>query len=172
MNGKKNMLVTFGFVLSVSLITAAVSVLLVSYHYRQLQFGLLNAVCGEVVEQEPEAEKIISAALKEYTGGNLDGVREADILSALGYRTSDFSGSTDEQNILFVTIGFLVGILLFVFTFLYRNKIEIMRIRALAEYLEQVNTGKAVVLAVFGEDEFSKLEDEIYKTVTSLYQTK
>lgn len=172
MNGKKNMLVTFGFVLSVSLIAAAVSVLLVSYHYSQLQFDLLNAVCGEVVEQEPEAEKIISAALKEYTGGNSDGVREDDILSALGYRTSDFSGLTDEQNIIFVTTGFMVGILLFVFTFLCRNKIEIMRIRALAEYLEQVNIGKAVVLSASGEDEFSKLEDEIYKTVTSLYQTK
>ncbi|WP_283684893.1 sensor histidine kinase [Parablautia sp. Marseille-Q6255] len=172
MNGKKNMLVTFGFVLSVSLIAVAVSVLLVSYHYSQLQFDLLNAVCGEVVEQEPEAEKIISAALKEYTGGNSDGVREDDILSALGYRTSDFSGLTDEQNIIFVTTGFMVGILLFVFTFLCRNKIEIMRIRALAEYLEQVNIGKAVVLSASGEDEFSKLEDEIYKTVTSLYQTK
>ena len=172
MNGKKNMLVTFGFVLSVSLIAAAVSVLLVSYHYSQLQFDLLNAVCGEVVEQEPEAEKIISVALKEYTGGNSDGVREDDILSALGYRTSDFSGLTDEQNIIFVTTGFMAGILLFVFTFLCRNKIEIMRIRALAEYLEQVNIGKAVVLSASGEDEFSKLEDEIYKTVTSLYQTK
>lgn len=172
MNGKKNMLVTFGFVLSVSLIAVAVSVLLVSYHYSQLQFDLLNAVCGEVVEQEPEAEKIISAALKEYTGGNSDGVREDDILSALGYRTSDFSGLTDEQNIIFVTTGFMAGILLFVFTFLCRNKIEIMRIRALAEYLEQVNIGKAVVLSASGEDEFSKLEDEIYKTVTSLYQTK
>ena len=32
--------------------------------------------------------------------------------------------------------------------------------------------GKAVVLSVSGEDLFSKLEDEIYKTVTFLYQTK
>ncbi len=32
--------------------------------------------------------------------------------------------------------------------------------------------GKAVIFSVSGEDEFSKLEDEIYKTVTSLYHTK
>ena len=38
--------------------------------------------------------------------------------------------------------------------------------------MERVNTGKAVVLSVSGEDTFSKLEDEIYKTVTFLYQTK
>ena len=47
-----------------------------------------------------------------------------------------------------------------------------MRIRALAEYLEQVNIGKGAVLSVSGEDDFSKLEDEIYKTVTVLCQTR
>ncbi|MBD5136530.1 MAG: HAMP domain-containing histidine kinase [Lachnospiraceae bacterium] len=178
MSGKRNILVTFGFVLSVSLIAAAVSALFVSYHYSRLQFDLLNTVCGEVVEQEPEAKKIISAALKEYIGGNPDGAREPngaredDILSALGYHVSDFSGFTYGQNVLFMAIGFMTGISIFFFTFLYRNKMEVIRIRALAEYLEQVNTGKAVILSTSGEDDFSKLEDEIYKTVTFLYHTK
>ena len=172
MSGKRNILVTFGFVLSVSLITAAVSILLVSYHYSKLQFDLLNAVCGKVVEQEPEAKKIFSAALKEYISGNSDGATEDDILSALGYHISDFSGLTYGQNILFMAMGFMMGISLFFCTFLYRNRLETIRIRALAEYLEQVNTGKAVILSTSGEDDFSKLEDEIYKTVTFLYQTK
>lgn len=42
----------------------------------------------------------------------------------------------------------------------------------MTDYLEQVKTGKAVILSTSGEDDFSKLEDEIYKTVTYLYQTK
>lgn len=172
MSGKRNILVTFGFVLSVSLIAATVSILLVSCHYSKLQFDLLNTVCGKVVEQEPEAKKIISAALKEYTSGNPDGATEDDILSALGYHISDFSGLTYGQNILFIAMGFMMGLSLFFCTFLYRNKLETIRIRALAEYLEQVNTGKAVILSTSGEDDFSKLEDEIYKTVTFLYQTK
>ena len=172
MSGRKNILVTFGFVLSVGLVAAAVSVLLASYHYSRLQFELLNVICGEVVEEEPETKIIISAALKEYTGGNPDGVAEEDVLSALGYRISDFSGATFRQNILFAATGVLTGILLFIVTFLYRNKREAIRIRALAEYLEQVNTGKAAILSASGEDDFSKLEDEIYKTVTFLYQTK
>ena len=54
MSSRKNILVTFGFVLSVVLVAAAVSVLLASYHYSRLQFELLNAICGEVVEQEPK----------------------------------------------------------------------------------------------------------------------
>ncbi len=69
-------------------------------------------------------------------------------------------------------MGFMTGILLFIFYFLYRNKTEAMRIRALTEYLEQVNIGKAAVLSASGEDDFSRLEDEIYKTVTYLCQTK
>ena len=38
MRGRRNILVTLGFALSVSLIAAAVSVLLASYHYSQAQF--------------------------------------------------------------------------------------------------------------------------------------
>lgn len=172
MSGKKNMLVAFGFVLSASLIAAAVSALLVSCHYSQLQFDLLNAVCGEVAEQEPEAKKMIAVALKEYIDGNPDGVMEDDILSELGYHISDFSDFTYGKNVLFIIMGFMLGLLLFFFTFFYRNKIETARIRALAEYLEQVNIGKAAILSASGEDDFSKLEDEIYKTVTFLYHTK
>ncbi len=172
MSGQKQIWITFGFVLSVSLVTAAVSVLLASCHYSRLPFELLNAICGEVIEQEPETKNVISAALKEYTKGNPDGAAEEDVLSALGYRVSDFSGSASPQNILFAGAGFFTGILLFLFTFLYRNQTEAARIRALAEYLEQVNTGRAPILSASGEDDFSRLEDEIYKTVTFLYQTK
>ncbi len=172
MSGQKQIWITFGFVLSVSVVAAAVSVLLASCHYSRLPFELLNAVCGEVIEQEPETKNVISAVLKEYTKGNPDGAAEEDVLSALGYRVSDFSGSASPQNILFAGAGFFTGILLFLFTFLYRNQTEAARIRALAEYLEQVNTGRALILSASGEDDFSRLEDEIYKTVTFLYQTK
>lgn len=172
MSGKKKMFVTSLLVLSVGLIAAAVSVRIVSYHYSRLQFELLNMVCGEVVEQEPEAQKIISAALKEYTNGNPDGVAEGDVLFALGYKFSDFSGLAGRQLALFSAIGFMAGVLLFLVTFLYRNKQEARRIRALTEYLEQVNTGRAAILSASGEDDFSRLEDELYKTVTFLYQTR
>ncbi len=172
MSGRKSMLITIGFAVSSSLIAAAVSVLLVSCRYSRFPFELLNVICGELVEQDPEARTIISAALKEYTGGNPDGTAQEDVLAALGYRVSDFSGTVSEQNFLFAASGFAAGALLFVGTFLYRNKREAWRIRALADYLEQVNTGKGTVFSASGEDEFSKLEDEIYKTVTFLYRTK
>lgn len=49
---------------------------------------------------------------------------------------------------------------------------ENQRIQALTDYLEQANTGKAAILSALGEDAFSRLEDEIYKTVTFLYRTR
>ena len=172
MSGRKNLMVLFGFVAAVSLISSAVTAMLLSCHYSRLQFDLVNVICGEVLEQEPEMRNIVSAALKEYTGGNADGVAMGDVLSVLGYDISDFSDSSVTYDIMFATTGSLAGICLFAITYAFRNKTEAKRIEELSDYLEQVNMGKAVVLSVSGEDLFSRLEDEIYKTVTFLYQTK
>ena len=172
MSGRKNLVILFGFVAAVSLISSAVTVMLISSRYSRLQFDLVNVICGEVLEQEPEMKHIVSAALKEYTGGNADGVAMGDVLSVLGYDISDFSDSSVIYDIMFATTGFLAGIFLFAITYAFRNKTEAKRIEELSDYLEQVNMGKAVILSVSGEDLFSKLEDEIYKTVTFLYQTK
>ena len=172
MNRRKNLVILFGFVAAVSLISSAVTVMLISCRYSRLQFDLVNVICGEVLEQEPEMKHIVSAALKEYTGGNADGVAMGDVLSVLGYDISDFSDSSVIYDIMFATTGFLAGIFLFAMTYAFRNKTEAKRIEELSDYLEQVNMGKAVVLSASGEDLFSKLEDEIYKTVTFLYQTK
>ena len=172
MSGRKNILITVGFVLSISLISSALTAMMMFRYDSRLQFNLLNAVCGEVLEQDPQAEKIISAALKEYTGGNADGTARKDVLSVWGYRIADFSHSLHRTGDLTVAAGVLAGFCLLLVTLLYRNKKESMRIQGLAEYLEQANMGKAVILSTTGEDDFSKLEDEIYKTVTFLYQTK
>jgi len=48
MSGRKNVAITLGFVTAVSLISAAVAILLLSYHYERQQFDLLYAVCDEV----------------------------------------------------------------------------------------------------------------------------
>ncbi len=172
MSGRTNRVVTVGLVLAVSLIASAAAVMLAACYYSRLQFDLLNVVCGEVVEQEPQASGIVSAALKEYTGGHARVEPGYDILSVLGYSAFDLAGPAYRYSVLSALAVFLAGAVILTVTFVYRNRREVMRIRALADYLEQVNTGKAVILSVSGEDDFSKLEDEIYKTVTSLYQTR
>lgn len=172
MSGWKNSFVMAGFVCAASLLSCAVCVLLVAGHDSRRQAELLNAVCGAVLEQKPEAAAIISAVLKDSTGGHTGGAAKAGILEVLGYCHSDLMGPDYGRYGLFVAAGFLSGAGLLCISYFCRNKMEARRIRALAEYLEQVNTGKAVILSTSGEDEFSRLEDEIYKTVTYLYQTK
>ena len=172
MSGRKRVLVTFGFVLSVALLASALTGLLLSNHYGKMQFDTLNGVCEELVQQEPEAQRAVLAALKVYTDSDGGGAAKSDVLSEWGYCASDFQGSSGERIALYAAVGLLAGIFIFIAAFLCRNKMEAMRIWALTDYLERVNTGEAAVLSATGEDDFSKLEDEIYKTVTFLYQTR
>ena len=172
MSGRKNILITLGFGLFVGLTASGGCVLLASRYYSRLLFDLLNALCEEAAAREPELRNVIAAVLKEYTSGNAPARAKEDFLSALGYRISDFSGAAYGWITVFAAFFFVVGALLFLLTFLWKNKLEARRIQALADYLEQVNRGKAIILSTSGEDDFSKLEDEIYKTLTFLYQTR
>ncbi len=172
MSGRKNVFVTLGFVLSVSLLAAAAAAWAVSRYDSKAAFELVNAVCCEVIEREPGTRTILAAALKEVTEGDPDGRPEEPFLSSLGYHASDFPDLPYWQIAAFAAAGWISGLLLFLAVFLYRNGVEKRRIRAVAEYLEQVNSGKALILSASGEDDFSRLEDEIYKTVTALYQAK
>lgn len=66
--------------------------------------------------------------------------------------------------------GLFLMLLLIWYLVWYRK--ECGRVAALTDYLEKVNTGQDGVLFSTGEDALSKLQDEIYKTVTELHQTK
>lgn len=173
MSRRKNSFVMLGLVLAFSMIAAAFSVVIVSGYDSRIRFDMLNAVCAEMIQREPEAKEMIFEVLKAYSDGNVDGIiKENEVLQLWGYHSSDFSSLDDRYPILVAGIVFFVGSLLFVLVDLQRNKMRAQRIMDLTEYLEQVNTGKAVIFSALGEDDFSKLEDEIYKTVTYLYQTK
>lgn len=71
-----------------------------------------------------------------------------------------------------VVSGLLAGGIFFLFCFLHWRRKTVSRIETLTEYLEKINMGVQGLLLDFSEDEFSKLQDEIYKTVTTLYQTR
>ena len=172
MSGRKNILITLGFGLFVGLTASGGCVLLASRYYSRLLFDLLNALCEEAAAREPELRNVIAAVLKEYTSGNAPVRAKEDFLSVLGYRISDFSGAAYGWITVFAAFFFVAGALLFLLTFLWKNKLEARRIQALADYLEQVNRGKAIILSTSGEDDSSKLEDEIYKTLNFLYQTR
>lgn len=71
-----------------------------------------------------------------------------------------------------LAIGMLAGLLVFGMLYFLRQRKERKRIEELTAYLEAANTGGGEILLKSGEDDLSKLQDEIYKTVTELYRTR
>ena len=171
MSGRKHIAILFA-VAAAALLASSVTVFLLSRHYSRLQYEMLDTVCSQVLNHEPEAEESMRAVLKEYTDKDTDHAGEKQVLPLWGYRASDFSDVSSGSLAVCAAAGILTGVVLWLGTFWYRNRKESLRIRTLAEYLEQVQAGKAALIPDRREDEFSKLEDEIYKTVTCLYQTK
>lgn len=172
MSGKRHLIAAVALVLCASFAAAALSALLVSAHCARLQYGLLGAVCARAVEREPQAQRALSAALKACAQENPEERLESGALTAWGYRASDFAGPAYKRIVAFAAAGGLAGASLGLFALFCRRRAENKKIRELTAYLAQARQGKAGILSALGEDDFSKLEDEIYKTVTSLHQTK
>lgn len=170
MNSRKNIVMTSGTALAVSLLVAALTAVLVCVYDSRASFAVLDGICAEVLAKDEKAGEVLLQTLKEYT--TQGGAKGQEALSRWGYQVSDFWNPVYKTIFPGAAVVFLAGAFLFAGTFLYRNKKEAKRIRTLERYLEQVNTGKAGTLTVSGEDEFSRLEDEIYKTVTFLYRTR
>ena len=93
------------------------------------------------------------------------------IISNFVYSPSNL-GIIDKTALWIAALGFLAGGILFLSYFWYLQKRLSTRIQTLTDYLEKINTGSQGLLLNSCEDEFSRLQDEIYKTVTTLYQTR
>lgn len=171
MSEKRNHMILAGFVFSVSLMAVSMTAMLLTGYYNRAHVQVLGGICQKMIEKQPETEQTILEALKEYKyeRGNLP---EENIVLAYGYRPSDFWKSAGKCSIFFSAAGFLTGGLIFLITCLHLRLRENMRLKMLTEYLENVNMGHCGVLFQTGEDDFSKLQDEIYKVVTELQQTR
>lgn len=119
-------------------------------------------------------EKIAGTAIK--TGSLARGLKErlsvgSEFLEAYGYRPmgsfGDYFPFTAGISVLLFLIAGLWG-----FWGQYREEMRIKgRILGLTEYLRAVNLGEGAALNRC-EDEFSHLEDEMYKTVMELWSTR
>lgn len=171
MSERKNIGILIGFVLAVSLLTASLTALFLRGCYSRIQFQGLGDICQRIIESKPEAEQAVLSAVKEYRNGNAVPLEE-NILQAYGYSPGDFQHPAESYGMFSAAVGFLAGGVLFLLTVLFWHRKDTARIRGLTDYLEKVNIGSGGILLPDGEDDFSKLQDEIYKTVTVLYQTR
>lgn len=165
---KKNRAI-IAFVVSVCLITLLGTMALYMREYRRSAFVYLSAFCETMIEDDPEIEQKILDSLK-YTENH--GISDGRFLEQYGYRGEEFGGSVPAR-IIMISIA-VISVLLggFMFVWRYPNRQKRTRIAELTDYLEQINTGGAGEVLQAKEDEFSHLQDEMYKTVTELYRTR
>lgn len=174
---KINFTAAIALILSVSLTASTLTAFLMTEFQSRAQFQMLETICTHILEHQPEAEQAVFLALKEYKKQHKNPKEKSllennFILSDYGYNQLDFSQSMHQHSLIIAALGFIFGVLLFLATFWHWRRKETSRIKALADYLERANTGSPGLLFEAGEDEYSKLKDEIYKTVTMLYQTR
>lgn len=141
-------------------------------HYRQLSFQHISNLCQTIIELHPEAEEEVLSSLKEYSKGANQGEKGNEFLLKYGYRISDFDGGLQSGFIFLTFMVFLLIVGSFLFFCWYTGRYNRRRIEELTVYLESVNIGKFDKIIQSKEDAFSHLEDEIYKTVTTLRQTR
>ena len=170
MRGQGQAAVWAGSVLAACLLAASLTAFWLTGCYNRAHMQALGGICQEIAEREPKAEQAILGALREYVYDPAD-AGEENILSKYGYRQTDFTQAA-ERYAGGAVVGALAGAALLWALLLAWRRRENGRIRALTEYLEQVNTGGGAVLSGMKEGELSRLQDEIYKTVTRLHQSR
>ena len=143
------------------------------YHtYRQIAYQHISAFCEILLENSPEAEPQLLSSLKEYHSLSEQEIAENNYLGIYGYRAEEFCKELPTHTFILPVMLFLTVSGAFVLTaWLFRRRSQ-KRIVDLTEYLERVNIGAGGTLIQTQEDDFSRLQDEIYKTVTTLYQTR
>ena len=142
------------------------------YTYRQIAFEHTSALCETILANSPEIKPQLLEALKDYHSLTEQELRGNDYLEKYGYRADDFCNGFPPDTVLFPILFFLVTASAFAAGIWFFRRKNRKKIADLTAYLEQVNIGAGGTLVQTQEDEYSHLQDEIYKTVTTLYQTR
>lgn len=174
MIGRKNAGVFIALILSAGLIASSLTAVFVAGFYNRRQFQMISSVSSAIIEEDPALEPSILLALKAYKNqkSRYAEPEYENVLTAYGYRQSDFINPLHQYVLLLAVAGFTAGSFLFLAVFITWRKKEELRIQTMAEALEKINSGSQDLVLEAGEDSFSKLQDEIYKTVTMMHQTR
>lgn len=174
MIGRKNAGGFIALIMSAGLIASSLTAVFMAGIYNRRQFQMISSVSSAIIEEDPALEPSILLALKAYKNqkSRYAEPEYENVLTAYGYRQSDFIYPLYQYVLLLAVAGFTAGSFLFLAVFITWRKKEELRIQTMAEALEKINSGSPDLVLEAGEDSFSKLQDEIYKTVTMMHQTR
>jgi signal transduction histidine kinase len=163
----------FIFLLCLScLISCSVIGIILSQAYAQSQYKILSELAQGITEENPKSEQYIIKMIKD----SLSPVKNTeesnkDILALYGFKPMDFAFEYIENMKFSLLIIFPVSAFLIYMIFRTYKRIYRKRISDLTTYLEKINLEYDATILPDTEDDFSPLQDEIYKTVIKLRQT-
>lgn len=140
--------------------------------YRKASFEHISKFCEIIMEKNPQMELQVLSAIKEYQTLTNQEIEGNVFLTKYGYRSDEFCKELGWSFLVLSFILLLVTACCFIISIRYIDRRNRIRIAELTNYLEQVNVGAYGTVVQTKEDEFSHLQDEMYKTVTELYQTR
>ena len=172
MNGRKKkrtrLLFSIGICFFCIVCTSAVGL----FSYQKAAFEHISTFCEILIENNPETEQSVFSALKEYHTLSEQEIKRNDFLAQYGYTVQGFCKGYPFQILIMSAALFVVAVCLLFLSEMRTEKENRQRIAELTEYLERINIGTGGTILQTQEDDFSYLQDEIYKTVTTLYQTR
>ncbi len=134
------------------------------------RYNTLAAIVSKISAANPDLEEAVVQSIKFPVSSDV--TSGYDILKSYGY-TRYFFDARDNLRLIFFVIFVCLVIYaiaaILTYALLKKNR---KRILGLTNYLNLINAGKDNILLSGSEDDFSCLEDELYKTVTELKQTK
>lgn len=174
MTNKKNIITVFIIGLSIfCIIWSVIIVLSFTHKFASDQYHALNSITEYITAKYPEEEQGLLSLIKEstlqYTKYN---DTNASILSSHGYTLKTFTYRYNNMGLFYTALIIPIFLLLISLLIIMIRKGYKSRIRSLTNYLEEINQDKAPALTTHKEDDFSLLEDEMYKTITKLFQTR
>lgn len=157
-------------ILSCLISSAAIGYILAET-YAEDQYRILSGITEGILLKYPESEQEIFRLIKEAVLTRREAAGKSR-LQVYGYSQNTFAYGYMVKMIPYILlITPLFFFLLLLLILLIRRKYR-QRIKGLTGYLEQVNRDNGNSVLSRKEDDFSMLEDEIYKTVTQLRQMK
>lgn len=175
MTEKRNRAVTvviIGF-LTVLFISLSANIFL-SRLYAKKEYETSAFFVNWFIEEYPEYEQNVIQHLKDYKYESEENIyiTEKNHFAEYGFDYSDFEKPYKSVSVIAVIFSCIILIIIFIlFYSIIRDKNK-NRISQITDYLVRVNSDKEIQLLDNIEDDFSLLQDEIYKTVTNLKTTK
>lgn len=170
---KKNFKLGFSILLICAMVSALIVMVVGVLHYADSQYCILSNITQLLISKYPNDEQSIIKLIKDnsdiYHSFQTD---NDNYLSLYGYEAQDFAKGYLKKMfpIVIMATSLVIGLVFVLFNTMRKRERE--RIEVLTRYLERLNLGREVTIVPNNEDSFSGLQDEIYKTVTTLYKTR